>query len=344
MKTLIVDKEGVLSVLEIPMPTYTSKQALVKMISCGMCGTDAHLIEGKFKGVPKDMYPVMLGHEGVGEVVEVGSEVTSYKKGDIVLLPFLDPEPSFGDIGSAWGAYSEYGVVHDQKAYSKGEEPECAFGQNLVPEDIDPVDAAMMITFREVLSNIKYFGIKKGEPIVVYGCGPVGLTFIKFMSLLGVHPVIAVARNKEKQENALKNGADIVLNSSECDVCEEVHKIYPDGVPYVLDAVGSPDVINEGMKLICDRGEVLCYGVPKTEQITIDFSRAPYNWKLNFQQFPRKDEEALAYQQILTWLRNGDIKFEDYISDYYEFDDILQAFEDYGNKKILKKGIIKYKR
>lgn len=107
-----------------------------------------------------------------------------------------------------------------------------------------------------------------------------------------------------------------------------------------LDAVGSSGVVNDGMKLICDRGKILCYGVPRTEQMTIDFSGVPYNWNIVFQQFPKKEEEAAEYEQILAWLRKGDIKFEDYISDYYKFDDIVQAFEDYKQKKILKKGIV----
>ena len=73
MKTLIVDKEGKLSVQEIPKPKYTENQALVKMIAGGVCnGTDTQLIHGDFKGVDSSEYPLMLGHEGVGRVVEVG--------------------------------------------------------------------------------------------------------------------------------------------------------------------------------------------------------------------------------------------------------------------------------
>lgn len=342
MKSLICDKNGKLSVVELPKPSYTSKMALVKTISCGMCGTDKHLIDRKFKGIPENNYPVMLGHEAVGRVVEVGDEVTSYKEGDIVLLPFVDPEPAFGNLGSAWGAFCEYAVIHDAAAYTEGDAPECAYGQNIVPKDISPIDAAMIVTFREVLSSIRYFGVQPEDPIVVFGCGPVGLTFIKFLSLLGVKSIIAIARNKEKQENAIASGASIALNSKECDIFEVIRKQYPEGVPYVLDAVGSENVVNDAMKLICDRGKILCYGVPKTEKMNIDFSYAPYNWNIVFQQFPKKKEEAEAYDQILTWIRNGDLKFEDYISDYYSFDNILEAFEDYQNNKILKKGIIMY--
>ena len=105
MKTLVVNKDGSLEVKEIPKPSYNSKQALVKTISCGICnGTDAKLIHRTFKGVDMDQYPLMLGHEAVGEVVEVGADVKTYHIGDKVLLPFVDPDPEkYGELGSAWG-------------------------------------------------------------------------------------------------------------------------------------------------------------------------------------------------------------------------------------------------
>ncbi len=343
MKTLIVNKDGSLEVKEIPLPRYNSKQALVKTVSCGICGTDAKLMHFGFKGFPKDTYPIMLGHEGVGRVVEVGSEVTSFKVGDIVLLPFNDPDPeNYGSLGSGWGAYSEYGVINDPAAYKEGEVPEVAYAQQIVPEDIDPVDAAMLVTLREVLSNIKYFGIKENNSVVVYGSGPVALTFIKFMSLLGIKNIIAIARSEEKVKNVTENGATWAINSRTCNLVEEIRKRYPNGVDYVLDAVGSPQIINQAMELIRDRGEILCYGVPEGEQMTIDFSKAPYNWKLNFQQMPSKLEESEAYEQVLNWIRTGKISLKEFISDYFDFDDILYAFEQFANHKIMKKAIIRY--
>lgn len=114
MKTLLVEKSGDLKIVEVEKPAITPQQALVKTIACGMCGTDVKLIHKTFKGFPEEVYPIMLGHEGVGEVVEVGSDVKTFKIGDKVFLPFVDP---IGDINSGWGAISEYAVVHDPAAY-----------------------------------------------------------------------------------------------------------------------------------------------------------------------------------------------------------------------------------
>lgn len=104
MRSLSVDKNGKLDIVEVSMPKYREHQALVKMESCGVCnGTDMKLIHGKFKSY--DSYPAILGHEGVGRVVELGSKVRNFKKGDCVLLPFL--EGMTDGYHSAWGALAD---------------------------------------------------------------------------------------------------------------------------------------------------------------------------------------------------------------------------------------------
>ena len=343
MKTLIVNSGGQLEIKEVPIPKYNSKQALVKTISCGICGTDATIINSEFKGFPREKYPLMLGHEGVGRVVEIGSEVTSFKIGDIVLLPFIDADDEqYGSLGSAWGAFSEYGVINDKEAYQDCDIPNVAYAQQIVPDHIDPVDAAMLVTLREVYSTIRYFDINKNDSIVVFGSGPVATTFIKLMSLMGIQSIIGIARSEEKQNLLLKNGASIAFNSRETDFKKEIQSLYPNGVKYVLDAVGSAEIINQAMELIEDRGEILCYGVPKSDQMHLDWSKAPYNWKLNFQQMPSKLEESESYNQILTWVRDGKIDLKDFISDYFAFENILDAFKKYTSNQILKKAIITY--
>lgn len=341
MKTFVVNKDGSTEIREIPKPRYSSKQALVKTIACGMCGTDVKLLHCAFKGFPESMYPVMLGHEGVGEVVEVGSEVTTFHVGDKVILPFVDPDPElYPGLGSAWGSLSEYAVVNDAAAWPAGEAPACAYAQLVLPEDLDPVDAVMIATFREVLSNIRYFGIKPGESVVVFGCGPVGSTFIKFLNLYGVEDIVAVDIIDEKLEHVKANGAKHIINSKDTDLTAAIRALYPQGVNYVVDAIGAPFVVNAAMPLIKDRGTVFCYGVPPVEQITIDFSKADYNWNVVYQQMPRKEEEGAAHEQVMEWIRDGKLVLKDFISDYFKFENSVEAHQKLLDRQISKKGII----
>lgn len=342
MKSLIVEKDGTLTVAEIPIPKYNCRQALVKMISCGICnGTDSKLIHQTFKGFDKSMYPIMLGHEGVGQVIEVGSEVITFKPGDIVLLPFVDADIElYGNLKSGWGAFSEYAVIHDAAAYPEGETPECAFAQTIVPESVNAVDSAMIITLREVLSSIRRFGITPDDSVAVFGCGPVGQTFIRFLSLLGVKKLIAFDIVDNKLQQALDKGAAYAFNSKEVNAADTIHSIYPQGVQFVLDAVGMTSLINDSMEYICDGGKICCYGIAPTCGMKLDWSKSGYNWQLQFQQFPSKREEGLVTGQILNWLEDGTIDLKDYISDYFEFEHILDAFALLEQHGISKKGIV----
>src|SRR5699024_10362095 len=113
------------------------------------------------------------------------------------------------------------------------------------------------------------------------------------------------------------------------DAVNELKMTYPKGVDKVIDAVGSSEVINQGLKMIKDRGEILCYGVPKSNNMNLDWSDAPYNWKLNFQQMPYKFEEGEVTDEIINWIYSGDLDLKDFISDYIPFDNILEGFKKF---------------
>ncbi|WP_153731636.1 zinc-dependent alcohol dehydrogenase [Sporosarcina obsidiansis] len=343
MKTLIVSTNGKLDVIEIEKPEITSKQALIKTICCGICGTDATIVNRTFKGFEEEHYPLMLGHEGVGEVVEIGEDVTSFQKGDIVILPFTPPIDCQGQLlNSGWGSFSEYGIVDDIAAYDRNEIPEAAFAQKKLPDFVDKYEAPVLVTLREVLSSIKYFNIQPTDAIIVYGSGPVAMTFVKLLNLLGVKEITSIVRSEKKQALMEEFGASSVINSSTTDIKEQVFKQHPSGVKFVLDAVGSEKIMNEAIGLLKDRGEILCYGVPKVNSMLLNWDDAPYNWKLNFQQMPYKEEEGECHEQIMDWVLEGKLKLRDFISDFYSFEDILTAFQDYLDGKTFKKVIVKY--
>ncbi len=242
MKSLIVDKNGTPDVRDIAKPTFGEYQALVKMVSCGICrGTDLKLIHGEFKGF--ETYPAALGHEGVGRVVEKGSKARHLNVGDLVLLPFL--EGSTDGVHSGWGAFSEYAVVGDVKSLledGKGpgapEFSEAYYAQQVLPPDIDIRSAPMIVTLREVLGACKRFGVRPNASVIVFGAGPVGLTFMKFAKLLGMGPVIASVTSDARIEEALQAGADYAFNSKTCDIVAEVRNVCKDGVDFAIDAVG----------------------------------------------------------------------------------------------------------
>ena len=346
MKSFAVDAKGSLSIVEVPMPTLDDCTALVKIEACGVCnGTDSKLVHGTFKNW--HAYPTLLGHEAVGRVVEKGRLVTAFEVGDLVMLPFVDGPT--GGYHSSWGGYSEYGTVGDWKAMQQaGRGPgtpgfsEGSYAQTKVPAGIDPVDATMIVTFREVLSAMKRFGMKENRSLVVFGAGPVGLCFTKFAKLIGMDPVITLDITSQKLADAEGMGADFVFNSLEADVTGDIRRILPDGADFVVDAVGMNALINKAMELVKYNGTICCYGISPKLDMQLDWSSAPYNWTLQFIQFPLKMEELEADSQILYWMQSGVLRAADFISDILPFEQIHEAFRMIEERRTNKKTVIRF--
>jgi len=212
----------------------------------------------------------------------------------------------------------------------------------VVPKDINPIGAAMIVTFREVLSAMKRFGFKENNSLVVFGAGPVGLCFTKFAKLLGLGPVIVFDIVEEKLSEAASMGADYTFNSLSNNVKEEVRNICPEGVDFVVDAVGINQLINQGMELVKNNGKICCYGISPKLGVELDWSKAPYNWSLQFIQWPSKLEESEANTQIINWIRMGVLNPDDFISDVIDFEKILDAFKMVEERKAKKKIVIKF--
>jgi threonine dehydrogenase-like Zn-dependent dehydrogenase len=96
------------------------------------------------------------------------------------------------------------------------------------------------------------------------------------------------------------------------------------------------------MELVKYNGKICCYGISPKLDMQLDWSKAPYNWTLQFNQWPLKIEEAEAHNQVINWIRAGIINPMDFISDIIDFENILDAFKMVEEKRAKKKIIIKF--
>lgn len=334
---------------DVPIPSIEPWQVLVKTLSCGICnGTDLKIAHGQFKGFGPECYPVLLGHEAVGEVVEVGEDVISYKKGDWVMYPRITKTTENG-YHTGHGAYCEYSICEDWRAMRlRGIGPgtpqfnEMAYIQTIVPKDIDPIDASMIITFREVYLGAKHFGFGDGKSVIIFGQGSVGLTFIRFAKLMGLHPIISVDIVDDKMDEAKKQGADYCINSTQEDIVSFVKELIPEGIDIMVDAVGINSLMMQGFEMIKMGGMIGIYGISPKLNMELDWTKAPYNWNIQFWQYPDFYEQMLANQPIINWIQSGALSCKDFISHYIPFDQINEAFDMVERKETTKKIVITY--
>jgi threonine dehydrogenase-like Zn-dependent dehydrogenase len=344
MKALVVERNGSVTIREAPVPQYNDYEVLVKLQASAICGSDTKILHNTFKGYSD--YPTILGHEGVGVICEVGKKVRNLKIGDKLVGVRIFGK--CGDYFSTMGAMAEYAIAGDLEAMT---EDGLAVDENVVqkyvarrkiPGEIESVGATMIITFREVYSAMKRWNFSAGQNIVVYGAGPVGLTFVKLAKLIGMNPVICVDIDDQKVINAKAIGADIVFNSQKNDVDHEIKKLFPNGADILVDAVGVPSLINNNLKLVKYSGQICVYGVTPTNELLMNWQEAPYTFDLRFGQWTLNTQTAAVHEEIVQWMLDGQLDGTDFISDVFSFEDSLEAIEMFKAHQNQKKIVLKF--
>jgi threonine dehydrogenase-like Zn-dependent dehydrogenase len=311
MKAAVIVRPGQLEIQEIPMPKFNDYQVLVEQLACGICtGTDWKLLEGHFKGFTT--YPAVLGHEAVGRVIKMGKKVRNFEIGDLVLRPGLEIIGDGTSLYSGWGAFAEYGVAGDGKAMLEDGKvrPEDGwndiyFSQQKIPKGMNPVHGTMLITYKEVLSAIFRFGMRPNASIMILGMGPVGLSFVRFTKILGLGPIIAGDMESSRLNLAREMGADECLDVRKVKPETWVKEHVPEGLDFVVDAVGMTDLLNQAMNIVKFNGSICAYGISPQSRMNLVWEAGPYNWKLHVLQWPTFQEESATHHQIINWINMG---------------------------------------
>ena len=339
MKCVVVTQPGRIEIREVEKPSPRAFQSLVRLEAAALCNaTDSKLFTGKFPGVSD--YPLVLGHETAGIVESVGEQVTNFKAGDRVIGGLLG---TFSDPGlySGWGGFSEYVLVHDHDAMAAAGMDDEAHGwfdaceiQNVVPEDIPADEAVLACTWREVLGSFFDFRLMPGNKVLVFGAGPVGLSFVKLGKLFGLRQIDVVDPLPLKRSLAIELGADHTYTPEEVQSAGFLSR-ESRSFDTVIDAVGLESAVNAGLPLLKMAGDLCVYGV-MTQHPTLRLTEAPYNFDLHIHQWPTRSEERVAMRTLARWIREGNLKASDFVSHRFRMDNIIEAFDAVKRGEVIK--------
>ncbi|MHB9134177.1 MAG: zinc-dependent alcohol dehydrogenase [Armatimonadota bacterium] len=302
MKAVIVETPGTLVVRDIPRPQMGDYDALCEMFYGATCtGTDQHLIAGRFPWPVT--YPTVLGHESVGRVIEVGAKVRNFKPGDVISRVGTLPSPT-GDYDVNWGGYAEYGIARDHQAMREDGRPEgewTGFRVNqIVPADIDPRAATMIITWRETLSYLTRMGIGEGANVLVIGSGGNGLSFVAHAANRGATRV-AMIGNAAREATTRAIGAADYYDYRDGTISDRIHAAYPDGFDYIIDAVGKAGQLDAALPYLKSGGTIGIYGIDDFGacQLTPTRARGPFTFAN-----PGYDEEE-PHPRVIAYIQQG---------------------------------------
>ena len=340
-----------LQIEEIELAGPREREVLVEIYATGVCHTDAFTLSGED---PEGLFPAVLGHEGAGIVVEVGSGVTSVAPGDHV-IPLYTPEcrqckfcrSGKTNLCQAIRATQGRGLMPDETSrFSVGSEtvyhymgtstfsnftvlPEIALARIRKDAPFDKVcyiGCGVTTGLGAVINTAK---VEPGANVAVFGLGGIGLNVIQGATLVGADRIIGVDLNPAKQELAEKFGMTDFINPSDTEnVVQEIVDLTDGGVDYSFECIGNVEVMRQALEC-CHKGwgESIIIGVAGAGQ---EISTKPFQlvtgrvWRGTAFGGARGRTEV---PKIVDWYMNGKINIDDLITHTMPLEQINEAFD-----------------
>lgn len=272
MKAVVLYGPKDVKVSDFTEPTLYDNCVKVAVAFCGLCGTDFHKYLGQ-AGSRKVTYPVPLGHEISGVIVEVGKNVTRFKAGDRVTV---DPNWSCGNC-----YYCKNGKTHlctNSKGVVKGlAEYVCPPEENVyhIPDTLSLKNASLCEPVSCCLHGVDLLEVKQGETVAVVGCGAIGGLIISILKASGVGKIIAIDTNEEKRESSITLGANHFINPTNCDIKKTLLGLNIECVDKVIECVGIPVTANLALDIAGRGAIVVLFGVSNPNaELTIKWYEA----------------------------------------------------------------------
>jgi len=331
MKALVYQGPGLKAVEERPVPTLQfPTDAVVKIVKTTICGTDLHILKGD---VPTCLPGRVLGHEGVGIVEEVGSGITTLKKGDHVLISCIT---SCGKCSYCRkGMYShcaDGGWILGHKIDGTQAEyvriPHADGSLHKIPAGLDE-DAVVMLSdifptgFECGVLNGK---IKPGDSVAIVGAGPIGLATLITAQFFTPARIILIDLDEKRLAVAQKFGATDVINSARENTVARVKALTGGvGVDVAIEAVGVPATFELCEEIIGPGGIIANVGVHGTP-VALHLEKL---WSENITITTRL-VDTVTTPMLLKTLESGKIRAASLITHRFSFDRILDAYETFG--------------
>jgi len=245
---VIEDIQKIVYKKDYPKPIPGPEEALVKVHYCGICGSDISHFKYKIYQIP-----IIMGHEIVGKIVELGENVSEVKIGDKVICINVSFNVGEGEL-KGLGMFQDGGFAEFIKV------PRTSIFQ--IPENVPIKDAVMVESFALAIRAFKLSRIESNQNIIIFGGGNVGLTFLKAL-LINKNPnyVIVVEPHEFLRNKALELGATNAVPPGRPKIKKILRELGPPA--FIFDCVGNEKTISDGLFLIKKGGTILIEGMYK---------------------------------------------------------------------------------
>src|SRR6202171_3656742 len=332
---------------EVPRPHAGPGEAVIRVTMTTICGTDLHIIRGEYPVKPG----LIVGHEPVGVIEELGVGVTGYKVGDRVLVGAITPcgqcnaclsgklsqcghGSGYEAIGG-WrfgntinGAQAEYLLVPSAQA-------------NLakIPDDLSDEQVVLLADIASTgISAAESADVQIGDTVAGFAQGPIGLCATAGAKLKGAGFIIAVESDPVRSAMATRMGADLVLDHTKTDVVGEIRRLtHGVGVDVAIEELGTQGTFESALRVIRAGGTLSSLGVysGKLSVPLEPFAAGLGDHKIVTTLCPGGKERM---RRLMELVRHGRLNLAPLLTHTFSLDDITEAYKVFGERR---EGVIK---
>jgi alcohol dehydrogenase len=344
MKAAVFIEPGRIELVDKPIPPVGPNDALVRITTTTICGTDVHILKGE--------YPVArgltIGHEPVGIIEKLGSNVQGYQEGQRVIAGAICP--SFSSYASQDGYSSQDGgcSCHGYKPMGGWRFGNSIDGTQaeyvLVPDaqgNLAPVPDGLtdeqVLMCPDIMSTgfagAEAANIKIGDVVAVFAQGPIGLCATAGAKLRGASTIIVVDGVEQRLQIARQMGADVTLNFNQVDVVEEILRLAGGrGVDVAIEALGLQSTFESALRVLKPGGTLSSLGVYSTDLVIplAAFHAGLGDHKIVTSLCPGGKERM---RRLINVVASGRVDFGALVTHQYALDEIVAAYDLFAHQR-----------
>jgi threonine dehydrogenase-like Zn-dependent dehydrogenase len=341
MKATVFHGTNNIRVEEVERPRAEVGDAVIRITLTTICGTDLHILRGEYPVKPG----LIIGHEPVGVIEELGPGVTGYSVGDRVLVGAITPcgqcraclsnqlsqcghGEGYEAIGG-WqfgntinGAQAEYLLVPNAQA-------------NLakIPDDLSDEQVVLLADIASTgFSGAESGNIRIGDSVVIFAQGPIGLCATAGAKLMGASFIIGVDGDDTRLAMAKQIGADVVLDYRQVDVVAEVQRVTDGGADVAIEALGTQQTFESSLRSLRPGGTLSSLGVYSGKlQVPYDaFAAGIGDYRIVTTLCPGGKERM---RRLMEVVRNGRVDLTPLLTHTFPLEKINDAYDLFGSRR-----------
>jgi alcohol dehydrogenase len=340
MKALVFQGKNDIRVDEVARPHAGVGDAVIRITLTTICGTDLHIVRGEYPVKPG----LIIGHEPVGVIEELGPGVTGFEVGDRVLVGAITPcgqcraclsgqlsqcgrGEGYEAIGG-WrfgntinGAQAEYLLVPNAQA-------------NLakIPDELTDEQVVLLADIASTgFSGAESGDVRIGDSVVVFAQGPIGLCATAGAKLMGASMIIGVDSDETRLNMSRRLGADVTLNHLEVDVVAEVKRLTGGGADVAIEALGAQGTFENALRCLRPGGALSSLGVYSGKlQVPYDaFAAGIGDYRIVTTLCPGGKERM---RRLMEVVKGGRVDFTPLLTHTFSLDEIKEGYRVFGER------------